>query len=214
MKHTPREMNKQFQKEDLDVKAFVARFENDTRDIYAQRKQIVSAIGLRPGMGVADIGAGTGLYTFLFAEQVGPKGQVYAVDISPAFLGYIRKQVKERGLEGVVKPTRGADGTTNLPPASIDVAFICATYHHFEHPQKILSSIHQALRPGGRLVLIDFDLHKESGSHGGHRARAEKEVYFREVQAAGFGPPKTNDAVALKENFFAVFEKAPVPPSR
>ena len=119
-------------------------------------------MGLRPGDAVADIGAGTGLFTQLFAEQVGPKGTVYAVDIGPAFLKYITGQAKKLGHEHVVKTVLNTQDSTELPAGSIDVAFICDTYHHFDHPEKMLASIHRALRPGGRLVIIDFDLRKDS----------------------------------------------------
>ena len=72
--HYPAEMNKKFADPDADIQQFVKRFENDSRDIYAKRQDITRTVGLRPGDAVADIGAGTGLYTQLFAEQVGPKG--------------------------------------------------------------------------------------------------------------------------------------------
>jgi ubiquinone/menaquinone biosynthesis C-methylase UbiE len=156
---------------------------------------------------VADVGAGTGLFTWMFAEKVGPKGTVYAVEIAPAFLKSIGEQARRRGLEGVVKTVRSTQETTSLAPGSIDVAFVCATYHHFEHPEKVLASIHQALRPGGRLVVIDFDLRKDSRAFIRERARAPKEVYFREIEAAGFTQVKAKLPLNLKENFFAVFHR-------
>jgi tRNA A58 N-methylase Trm61 len=79
------EMNKNFTDPEMDIRQFVKRFENESRDIYVKRHDITRAVGLQPGDSVADIGAGTGLFTFLFAEQVSPKGTVCAVDIGPAF---------------------------------------------------------------------------------------------------------------------------------
>ena len=207
MQHTPTEMNKQFQKPDLDITEFIRRFETDSREIYARRQQIVAAIGLRPGMAVADIGAGTGLFTWQFADKVGTKGTVYAVDISPAFLKYIAAQARQRGLEKVVKTIPGAQDATNLAPGSIDLAFVCATYHHLDHPKQILLSLHQALRPGGQLVIVDFDLRKDSSDSVRQRARAPKEVYFQEIEAAGFGHVETYNSLGLKDNFFAVFRR-------
>ena len=81
----PRHMNKKFADPDADVQQFVEQWENEGRDIYVKRLAIARAVGLRPGDAVADIGAGTGLFTQLFTEQVGPKGAVYAVDIGPGF---------------------------------------------------------------------------------------------------------------------------------
>ena len=172
--HYPAEMNKKFADPNADIQQFVKRFENEARDIYVKRQDITRAVGLRPGDAVADIGAGTGLFTQLFAEQVGPKGTVYAVDIGPAFLKYIAGQAKKLGHEHVVKTVLNTQDSTELPAGSIDVAFICDTYHHFDHPEKMLASIHRALRPGGRLVIIDFDLRKDSSDFVKQRARAAK----------------------------------------
>ena len=202
--HSAAELNKQFQKPDLDVNEFIRRFETDSREIYAQRQKIVESIGLCPGMSVADIGSGTGLFAWLFAEKVGTKGKVYAVEIAPAFLNYINDQATRRGLDKVVQTVRSTQETTNLAPGSIDVAFVCATYHHFEHPKTVLSSIHQALRPGGRLVIIDFDLRKDNSDFVRERARAPKETYFEEIKSAGFTQVEAKPSLELKDNFFAV----------
>ena len=203
----PADMNKKFADPDVDIQQFVKRFENEARDIYVKRQDITRAVGLRPGDAVADIGAGTGLFTQLFAEQVGPKGTVYAVDIGPAFLKYIAGQAKKLGHEQVVKTVLNTQDSTELPAGSIDVAFICDTYHHFDHPEKMLASIHRALRPGGRLVIIDFDLRKDSSDFVKQRARAAKEVYYREIAAAGFEQIDTKNAPAIKDNFYAEFRR-------
>jgi ubiquinone/menaquinone biosynthesis C-methylase UbiE len=199
-------MNKEFTDPQADVQKFVEQWESESRDVYVKRHEIVCAVGLRPGDGVADIGAGTGLFTFLFAEQVGAKGTVYAVDIAPAFVKYIAQQARERKQEGIVKPVLNTPESAELPAGSIDVAFLCDTYHHFEHPERMLASIHRALRPGGRLVVIDFDL-SAGNEFVKKRARAAKEVYFREIAAAGFERLSPNDAPAIKDNFYAEFRR-------
>jgi ubiquinone/menaquinone biosynthesis C-methylase UbiE len=201
------DMNKKFTDPAVDIQEFVKRFENEARDIYAKRRDITRAVRLRPGDAVADIGAGTGLFTQLFAEQVGPKGTVYAVDIAPAFVKYIAEQAKQHGHERVVKTVLNTHDSTELPPRSIDVAFLCDTYHHFEHPERMLASIHRALRPAGRLIVIDFDLRKDSGEFIRQRARAPKEVYYREIASAGFEPVGRKDAPAIKDNFYAEFRR-------
>jgi ubiquinone/menaquinone biosynthesis C-methylase UbiE len=201
------EMNKKFSDPKLDVREQVERFESDSRDIYTKRLEIVRTVGLRPGEAVADIGAGTGLFTRLFAEQVGPKGTVYAVDIGPAFLKHIAEQAKRHGQGQVVKTVLNTQDATNLPPDSIDVAFTCDTYHHFEHPGRMLGSIHRALKPGGRLVIIDFDLRADSSEMVKHRARGPKELYFREIADAGFERVEGKVAPKLKDDFFAVFRR-------
>jgi ubiquinone/menaquinone biosynthesis C-methylase UbiE len=207
----PEVMNKKFTARDVDVQKFVKQFENDSRDVYVNRQEIVRAVSPRPGDSVADIGAGTGLFTLLFAERVGPKGTVYAVDISPAFVKYIAERAERGGYSRVVKTVLNTASSTELPPGSIDVAFLCDTYHHFDEPAKMLASIRRALRPGGKLILIDFDLRKDSGEFVKKRARAAKEVYFREIAAAGFEPIATKEAPTIKDNFYAEFRRVERP---
>jgi ubiquinone/menaquinone biosynthesis C-methylase UbiE len=203
----PAEMNKKFTNPNMDIQEFVKRFENESRDIYAKRKDITRVVGLKPGDAVADIGAGTGLFTQLFAEQVGQKGTVYAADIGAVFLKYIAEQAKKQGYERIIKTVLNTQDSTELPAGSIDVAFICDTYHHFEHPEKMLASIHRALRPDGRLVIIDFDLNKDSSDFVKQRARAPKEIYYREITVAGFELMETKNAPAIKDNFYAEFRR-------
>jgi ubiquinone/menaquinone biosynthesis C-methylase UbiE/copper chaperone CopZ len=203
----PAEMNKKFVDPKADIEPFVKRFENESRDIYAKRREIVQAVGLRPGEAVADIGAGTGLFTLLFAEQVAPKGTVYAVDIGPAMLQYIAEQAEKLEYMGVITPVLNTQNSAMLPSASIDTAFICDTYHHFERPEKMLASVHRALRPGGRLIIIDFDLHKGSSEFVKQRARAPKEDYFREITSAGFKILDVKNTPAIQDNFYAEFQR-------
>jgi ubiquinone/menaquinone biosynthesis C-methylase UbiE len=200
------EMNKKFQDE-AEIQEFVKRFESEDRDIYLKRQDITHTLGLKAGDKVADIGAGTGLFSFLFAKEVGPKGIVFAVDISPTFIAYIKEHAKQQGHEQVVKAVLSKPDSAELAANSIDVAFVCDTYHHFEHPEKMLASIHTALRPGGRLVIIDFDLQKDSSEFIKKRARAPKEVYYREISAAGFEKVEMKNAPAIKDNFYAEFRR-------
>jgi precorrin-6B methylase 2 len=192
-----------------DVKAYVDKFEVESREVYAERKAIVAACKLTSGMVVADVGAGTGLFTRLFAAEVGPKGKVYAVDIAPAFIEHIRKSCKEAGLSNV-EPMRCSDKSVELPANSVDVVFICDTYHHFEFPQLTLASIHKALKPGGQLVLIDF--HRIEGKSSkwvlGH-VRAGQDVFTKEITDAGFRV--VGQEQLLKENYFVRFEKVSLP---
>ena len=199
------DLNKQF--ENPDVPSFVKRFESESREVYTQRDKVIKSLGLRPGMAVADVGAGTGFYTRLFADKVGKEGKVYAVDISAPFLKHIAEVSKNQG-QSQVRTVLGGQETTNLPENSVDLVFICDTYHHFEKPQAVLSSIHRALKPGGALVVIDFDRRPGQSSEFvmGH-IRAAKEVFFQEIEQAGFKRLETPDAPRFEENFFARFRK-------
>ncbi len=200
-------MNKKFTDPNADIRRFVNQFESEARDVYAKRREILRAVDLRPGDAVADIGAGTGLFTQLFADQVGAKGTVYAIDIGPAFLKYIAERAKQHGQEQIIRTVLNTPDSAELPCGSVDVAFICDTYHHFEHPEKMLASVHRALRPGGRLVVIDFDLRPNSAESVKLRARAPKEVYCREIVSAGFEQIDARNAPEIKDNFYAEFRR-------
>jgi len=184
---------------------WVARFERPDREVYARRHAIVTAAGLRPGMVVADIGAGTGLFTRLFAPRVSPGGKVYAVDIAPTFVENILRTCREQGLanvEGIVNTGRDV----SLPPASIDLAFLADTYHHFEYPQAMLASIRRALRRGGRLIVIDF--RKQPGISTGWvlgHVRANRDTVTREIHSAGFR--LVDDKPLLRSNYYLEFVK-------
>ncbi len=196
-------INKQF--ENPNVKEYLGKFEVESREVFAKRKEIVAACKLKPGMTVADIGAGTGLFAQPFAQAVGPKGKVYAVDIARQFVTHIEKTAQKQGLKNVVgvvcTPT-----SAELPPASVDLAFICDVYHHFEFPVKTMASIHRALKPGGRLVLIDFKRIKGVTREWiMNHVRAGQEVFAREVTESGFR--QVGEEKLLKENYFLHFER-------
>lgn len=197
-------INESYQNPDVD--AFVERFEIESREVYAHRQEIVEACQIKPGQTVADIGAGTGLFTRLFAQAVGQKGKVFAVDIAKNFLEHIQKTSRQLNLK-TVKTVLASDQSANLPEGSVDVAFICDTYHHFEFPQKTMASIHKALKPGGRVMLIDF--HRIPGKSSEwtlDHVRAGQEVFEREIEEAGFR--KTREVKdLLEDNYFVEFTK-------
>lgn len=198
-------INAEYLKPDLDVAQWTERFEREGREIYDQRHRIVETLGLRPGMRVADVGAGSGLFTLLFAERVGPRGQVWAVDIVPGFLEHLRQRAQTLGLRQV-RTVLGTDHSTGLPPRSVDVVFVCDTYHHFEYPRAMLASIHRALRPGGELVLVEFRrVPGESSAWVMEHVRAGEEVFTAEIEAAGFR--KIGRADFLRENYLVRFRK-------
>ncbi|GMR22866.1 MAG: methyltransferase domain-containing protein [Acidobacteriota bacterium] len=142
--------------ENPNVEEWITLLEGEERVLYNRRDDIVAVLELEPAMEVADIGAGTGLFTMLFAVDVGPTGTVYAVDIAENFVNHITDTAKELGLENVKGIVNSAE-TTGLKENSVDVVFICETYHHFEYPSKMLASIRSALRPDGTVVLVDFE---------------------------------------------------------
>lgn len=192
---------------DPDLAKFKGTFEGESREIFVARQKILAQCKLKPGLAVADIGAGTGLFTRLFAKEVGPKGKVYAVDIADKFLDHIRKTCKDEKL-GNVETVKCTDRSCELPAESVDVAFICDTYHHFEFPQRTLATIVKALKPGGRLIIVDFERIPGTSREWilGH-VRAGKEVVIKEITEAGFKHEGEQKLDELKENYFIHFVK-------
>jgi predicted methyltransferase len=189
----------------LDTRDYESQFEREGREVYDKRNEILKALDLRPGEKVADIGTGTGLFVPLFAEAVGPTGRVYATDIAEDFVEHVRNRARRLGLTNV-ETVLGADRSVDLPAASIDLAFLCDVYHHFEFPEDSLRSIDSALRPGGRLVVIDY--HREPGKSPEwrlHHIRAGKDQFRAEIEAAGFEYVREHDF--LTDNYFLVFRK-------
>jgi ubiquinone/menaquinone biosynthesis C-methylase UbiE len=115
----------------------------------------LEAIGLKRGDVVADIGAGVGYFTWRMAERVGPAGRIYANDIQPAMLEQLKKNVAARGLTNVV-PVLGVEDDPKLPSEALDMALMVDVYHEFSQPRKMLAKIRAALKPGGRLVLLEY----------------------------------------------------------
>ncbi|MCA9267825.1 MAG: class I SAM-dependent methyltransferase [Planctomycetales bacterium] len=192
--------------ENPNVPEFVERFEREGRDAFDHRIEIVAALKLKAGMVVADVGAGTGLFTRLFSPIVGDDGKIFAVDISDKFVAHIEKLAQEQKQQNIVGVVCEADDV-RLAPASVDLVFICDTYHHFEYPQKTMASIRKALKPGGQVVLIDFVRIDGVSSEWtlGH-VRAGQEVFCKEIEDAGFKQVDEQKGL-LKESYFVRFEK-------
>lgn len=190
---------------DADVQQWRSIFESPGREAFDRRFQVVEALGLRPGMRVADVGAGTGFYTMLFARAVGASGKVYAVDISPSFIASIEARAAEYRVDNVVGIVNN-DRSTELPPGSVDLVFLADTYHHFAYPRSMLASIHTALMPGGVLAVLDFRRQPGVSSPWvmGH-VRAGRAEIIEEVQGAGF--EYLDEPLKLRTNYFLRFRK-------
>lgn len=200
-------INKSFTDPDLDVDKFVERFETESREVFAHRSRIARAVGLRDGMAVADVGAGTGIFVDFFARDVTKNGKVYAVEIAPKFVARLAARAKGRGMTQV-ETVLCTERDVNLDAASVDVVFTCDTYHHFEYPKSTLASIHRALRPGGRFVVVDFERIPGVSREWtlGH-VRCGKATVVQEVTDAGFELTAEKPIEGLRENYFLEFTK-------
>lgn len=200
-------INDPYRAKDLDVEEWSDRFERESREIFAQRHAIVAAAGFQPGATIADVGAGTGLFTMLFAEVTGPTGRLYAVDIAPRFLEHIESRARRAGFSNVTT-VFCKDDSVELPENSIDAAFICDTYHHFEYPNDTMQSLYHAMKPRSTLVVIDFKrIEGVSRDWILNHVRAGKDRVIEEIESNGFVLVDDVEVNGLDENYFLRFLK-------
>ncbi|MEX0715293.1 MAG: methyltransferase domain-containing protein [Planctomycetaceae bacterium] len=129
--------------------------ERPQREQEESLSKLVEALALEPGLIVADIGAGSGVISLMLAEKVAPEGKVIAVDIQERMLKLLGEKIKARGVKNV-EPHRGTEKSPQLQPASIDLALMVDVYHEFAFPYEMMSEIAKAMKPGGRVVLVEY----------------------------------------------------------
>jgi ubiquinone/menaquinone biosynthesis C-methylase UbiE len=197
------------EEENLDV--WLERLEVGSRELYSARDAVVAAVGLKEGDWVADIGAGTGLYTVLFAEQVGADGRVLAEDIEPLFLDLINQRAADLSVDNITA-VLGREDDVTLPKSSADVVFIADTYHYFEDREAVMRSIYEALKPGGSLILVEFDITpgEQRPDYKSH-VRFGKAGVISEVEFIGFKLTDAPVVEGLDENYFVRFVKPETP---
>jgi len=167
---------------------------------------LVAALGLAPADVVADIGAGTGYYTFRISPLV-PEGRVLAVDIQPEMLDEIAERTATRRVDNVV-PVLGTEADPGLEENSVDVALIVDAYHEFSYPREMMVAIWKALRPGGRVVLVEFRLEDPEVPVRPLHKMSQAQVRA-EMAAAGLEWVETRDL--LPRQHFLVFRKPEAP---
>jgi arsenite methyltransferase len=138
------------------VTEYLDRLDRPERDTDQKPAEVIQALDLKPGMSVADLGSGSGYFTRRFIDSVAPGGTVYAIDVEPKALDYIREHLNpEQRDHGIVRFVHADADNPRLPPASVDLLFLCNTYHHIENRTQYFARAAQAVRRGGRLAVID-----------------------------------------------------------
>lgn len=189
------------------IDPLVKSLEAESREIYRQSDNLATLVGPLPGSAIADIGAGSGFMALEFARLVGPKGRVLAVDINPKMMERLAGLAKEKGL-GHLETIVGKDNDPLLKANSVDIVFVCDTYHHFEYPKTMLKAIHKALRPGGQIVLVEFN--RVQGKSQGwvlEHVRGGEEEFKKEITGAGFELINVHHVPWLTENYVLRFRK-------
>uniref|UniRef100_Q02BN3 Methyltransferase type 11 n=1 Tax=Solibacter usitatus (strain Ellin6076) TaxID=234267 RepID=Q02BN3_SOLUE len=136
-------------------KAVANGLADPARDEKQKPGELVRAMGLQPGMTVADVGTGIGYMLPFLSRRVGPTGHVIAEDIFDDFLDSAKQRVENQKLENVTF-VKGTETDPKLPEGAVDVVLALDVYHHFDYPDKMLAAIHKSLKPGGKLVIVEY----------------------------------------------------------
>ena len=203
----PEGINANFLSAEVDPDEWATRWEAESREVCANRDAIADAVGITPGSTVLDVGAGTGLFIAPFVEAVGPEGRVIPVDIAETFVRHLVERCAEAGFDNV-EPKLSFERSLGLDQGLADFAFVCDTYHHFEYHEDMLRSLYDTLKPGGVLVIVDFERIPGVSSEWilGH-VRAGKAVVKQEILDAGFEFLEEVSMIGLEENYMLRFRR-------
>jgi ubiquinone/menaquinone biosynthesis C-methylase UbiE len=157
------------------------------RDAKQKPGELIRTMGLQPGMTVADVGTGIGYMLPSLSRRVAPGGRVIAEDIFDDFLASARQRVENQKLDNVTF-VKGTETDPNLPEAAVDIVLALDVYHHFDYPEKMLAAIHKSLKPGGKLVVVEY--YKRQEAMAGGRAlthiRLDMPDVIKEIEANHF----------------------------
>lgn len=168
-----------------DPEKWSAIFDDPARDAWQKPAELVAALGIAPGAVVADIGAGTGYFEPHLAAAVGASGKVIAVDVEASLVEHMKERFAKAGLPQV-EARLGAFEDPKLQPAEVDLVIVVDTYHHINDRKDYFSRLKTALKPGGKLVIVDFDP-ASSDEHGPPKEhRLPPAVVTEELSAAGY----------------------------
>jgi len=177
-------------------------YEGFGRDGWQKPDEVIAALALRPGDRVADIGSGSGYFSFRLARAVGASGRVYAVDVDRAMNEDLAERAREAGLANIEVVDARADDPM-LPETGVDLLFVSDAYHHIGDRVRYFSNAAKTLRPGGRLAVVDFDGRGWFERTIGHTTPPE--VIKKEMEQAGYRLEREFDF--LERQSFLVFSR-------
>jgi ubiquinone/menaquinone biosynthesis C-methylase UbiE len=191
-----------------DLKEYLEHLDSPDRDRDQKPQQVVEALGLKPGMAVADLGSGSGYFTRRFVQAVTDRGKVYAVDVEPAMLAYAKDSLEHLAFPYTAEFILGQPDDPKLPAASVDLVFVCNVYHHLEDRTNYFAKVRAALKDGGRIAIIDFYHDERSGNVGfPKRHLVAKEIVISEMAKAGYR--LLREQGFLPRQYFLEFAPAP-----
>jgi len=169
--------------------------------------EVVSRLQLKPGMVIADVGAGSGVFSVPFAKAVGPSGKVYSVDIEEGLLDHINQMARQQSLLNI-QTVRGKFEDPSIPAKDVDMAFIHDVLHHIEHREAYLKALATYIKPNGMVAIIDMDPSDPNSPHHNDPtllvSRADGDKW---MAAAGFRPAKVNSDLFPGQKWFVVYQK-------
>lgn len=188
-----------------DVEHWRRVFDDPARDVWQKPRELVAALELRPGMWVADLGAGTGYFSRHLDAAVRPTGVVFAVDTEPNLVAHLRTRAEQERTATVI-PLLASLDDPRLPPGSLDLVLIVDTYHHLDDRLAYLQRLGGALKPSGRVAIVDWQKHDlPVGPPAAHKlARAQ---VVEEMAAAGYG--LVAEPAILPHQYFLIFARRP-----
>lgn len=184
-----------------DSKAYIAMLDDPARDTYQKPHEVVMSLGLEQGETIADIGAGSGYFAFRFAHHVGKSGRVYAVDINPDMIIHMNRRIRDTQAKNLITVLAAPDDPL-LVDNSIDRFFMCDTWHHIQNRTRYLSLMKKMLKPGGQVIMIDFQK-KDLPVGPPVEMKIAREDLIKQMQAAGFVLEKEN--TFLPYQYFLIF---------
>jgi ubiquinone/menaquinone biosynthesis C-methylase UbiE len=167
-----------------DVKQWVSVFDDPARDAWQKPQELVAALGLRPGMTVADLGAGTGYFSRYLSRAVGDTGTVFAIDTEPNLVAHLRERAEQERTANVI-PVLASFDDPRLPRSAIDLVLIVDTFHHLDHRLEYLQRLGRVLKPSGRVVIVDWQA-KELPVGPPLEHKIARDQVVSEMHAAGY----------------------------
>jgi predicted methyltransferase len=158
--------------------------ERSERETEEKPQLVIDALEIKPGQTIADLGAGSGYYSFRIAPLVGPTGRVLAIDIEPKMLEVIAERAGREHVTNIAT-VRSSERDPNLAPHSVDLLFMVDVYHELEYPYEVMRKVREALKPGGRVALVEYRAEDPQVQIKPVHKMSEAQVR-REMQAAGF----------------------------
>ena len=170
-----------------DINRYIHALERPERDQHQQPEKVIEALNLAPGMMVIDMGAGSGYFTRRLAKAVGEKGQIIAIDVEQKMLNYNKRELEKLGLADRVRFILAEKEGPTFSGNNADMVFLCDVYHHLEDQIDYLANTKPALKPNGRVVIIDYYADARSGTLGfSKRHLVPKEQVIKDMKQAGF----------------------------